>query len=144
MASQTGTGVDASQFSELSRLRYQQREQQRQAPQQTTLSAEEAPALKDAPGQAGLDASQFQQVARLRYQAGDRGQARQEPSRQALGAVTESPAPQVGGGPSGAAGVDAATLQDLPRLRYQSAVQGAPAGPAPNARAVGEVLPVST
>jgi TonB family protein len=136
---QAGQGVDASQFSQLSRLRYQQREQQRQAPQQTTLAADGAPVLKDAPGQPGLDAAQFQQLSRLRYQAGDRGQARQDPSRQALGAVADAPAPQVGGGPRGAAGVDTAALQDLPRLRYQSAAQGAPAGPAPSARAVGEV-----
>lgn len=141
---QTGPGVDASRFSELSRLRYQQQEQQRQAPQRRTLSAEDAPALKDAPGQPGLDASQFQQLARLRYQAGDRGQAQPEPSRQALGAVAEGPAPRIGGGPSGAAGVDAASLQELPRLRYQGASQGAPAGPAPSARALGDVAGAAT
>ncbi|MCB1021732.1 MAG: hypothetical protein KDC27_17500, partial [Acidobacteria bacterium] len=136
---QAGPGLDASKFSELSKLRYQQQEQRRQAPDKRTLSAEGAPVLKDAPGQPGLDASQFQQLSRLRYEAGDRGKASAEPSRQALGAVAEAPAPQVGGGPSGAAGVDASTLQDLPRLRYQSAEQGAPAGPAPSARALGEV-----
>ncbi|MEZ5392851.1 MAG: hypothetical protein R2724_08230 [Bryobacterales bacterium] len=134
-----GPGLDASKFSELSKLRYQQQEQRRQAPEQKTLSAEGAPVLKDAPGQPGLDASQFRQLSRLRYEAGDRGKARAEPSRQALGAVSEAPAPQVGGGPSGAVGVDASALQDLPRLRYQSGAQGAPAGPAPSARALGEV-----
>jgi TonB family protein len=136
---QSGPGVDASKFSELSRLRYQQGEQQRQAPERRTLSAEGAPALREAPGQPGLDPSQFQQLSRLRYEAGDRGQAKAEPSRQALGAVAEAPAPQIGGGPAGAASVDSAALQDLPRLRYESSARGAAAGPAPAARALGEV-----
>ena len=136
---QAGPGVDASRFSELSRLRYQQREQQRQAPQRETLSAEGAPVLRDAPGQPGLDASQFQEFSRLRYQAGDRGQPKEAPSRQALGAVAGAPAPEVGGGPGGAASVDSAALNELPRLRYQSSAQGPAAGPAPAARALGEL-----
>jgi TonB family protein len=95
--------------------------------------------LRDAPGQPGLDPSQFQQLARLRYQTGDRGQVRTAPSQRALGEVAHAPAPQIGGGPAAANGVDAASLQDLPRLRYQARQQGSAAGPAPSARALGDV-----
>ena len=133
-------GVDASQFQQLSRLRYEQQTGQRQAPGRQALSADGAPVLRDAPGQPGLDASQFQQISRLRYQAGDRGRAQAAPAQRALGDVADAPAPAVGGGPSAAGAVDVASLQnDVPRLRYQGSAQGRPAGPAPSARAVGEV-----
>jgi len=132
--------VDASQLQQLSRLRYQQRQRQREAPGARALDAEGAPVLREASGQPGLDVSQFQQLARLRYRAGDRGQSAPAPSQRALGEVAEEPAPRVGGGPAATGSVDVAALQnDVPRLRYQGRAQGRPAGPAPAARALGEV-----
>jgi TonB family protein len=126
--------LDASQFNRLERLRYQQREQTKEAPRRQALAAEDAPTLREEPGTPGIDASRFQELSRLRYQAGDRGQARPEPARRALGA--DSPAPEIDGGPN-AGGVDAATLREVPRLRYQGPARDA--APAPSAHALGDV-----
>ena len=105
-------GLDPTMFKKLSRLRFQRNQEQQQAPEAETLTAEAAPEIDPARARANLDPGQFQQLPRLRYQA-EREQ-RKAPDKQAL---TGQPAPQV---QANVSKLDGAQFQQLSRLRYQS------------------------
>lgn len=107
-----------AQQQEISRLRFQREQAERQAPDRENLQADAA--APDLQAQTNsLDFNELQELARLRYQAEQR--ARANPNREALPSAA---APDIQA--QGTATTDLAELQQLSRLRYQAGGNNTP------------------